>query len=314
MWRYALFISGIAVCITSSSWGFFAHKLINNTAVFTLPTELAGFFKTHIRTITERAIDADKRRYVDSAEAVRHYIDLDRYDNPPDSIPIHWSQATEKYQERLVTARGIVPWQIQRSYRNLVDAFSAKDLPRIIRYAADLGHYVADAHVPLHTTKNYNGQYSDQIGIHAFWETRLPEMFYQDYDLLVGKARYIADPLETAWKIVKQSYQMVDSVLLIEKELSISTPAHLQRSYISRNNVLALHYSDFYATAYHTALNGMVQRRLRSSIHLVGSFWYSAWVDAGQPKLHNLGFVPSTVDRDTTQRLPTKSLGREEWH
>ncbi|MCL7986468.1 zinc dependent phospholipase C family protein [Sphingobacterium sp. lm-10] len=315
MIKYGLLLWGILVCILCSSWGFFAHKLINNTAVFTLPTELSGFFKLHIREITERAIDADKRRYVDSAEAVRHYIDVDRYEELPDSIPIHWSQAKEKYQERLLKARGIVPWQIDLTYRNLVAAFSAKDVSRIIRHAADLGHYVADAHVPLHTTQNYNGQYTDQIGIHAFWETRLPEMFYGDYDLLVGKAEYLSDPLETAWNVVNQSYLLVDSVLSVEKELSQKIPANLQRAYITRNNVLGLHYSDHYASAYHTALNGMVQRRLRSSIHLVGSYWYSAWVDAGQPKLQNLGSsFAATFDRDTTQIFPTKSLGRQEWH
>lgn len=313
--RLLISFAGMMLTVLCSSWGFFAHRLINRTAVFTLPTELAGFFKAHIKTITERSIDPDKRRYIDSAESVRHFIDLDRYDDVPDSIPIHWSKAKEKYQERIMNARGIVPWQIDRSYRNLVAAFSEKDLARIIKYAADLGHYIADAHVPLHTTANYNGQYTNQIGIHAFWETRLPEMFSTDYDLLVGKAKYIVDPLETAWDIVKQSYELVDSVLLVEKELSEKIPANLQRTYITRNNVLGLHYSDHYATAYHTTLNGMVERRLRSSIHLVGSYWYSAWVDAGQPALQNLGnFVPE-ASADTLPPLPTvTSLGRQEWH
>ena len=30
----------------------------------------------------------------------------------------------------------------------------------------------------------------------------------------------------------------------------------------------------------------MVERQMRSSILEVGSFWYSAWVDAGQPALN----------------------------
>ncbi|MFD2743999.1 MULTISPECIES: zinc dependent phospholipase C family protein [Sphingobacterium] len=312
--RLILFL-GLMICILCSSWGFFAHRLINETAVFTLPTELAGFFKLHIKTITERAIDPDKRRYIDSAESVRHYIDLDQYSEIPDSIPIHWSKAKEKYQERVMNARGIVPWQIDRSYRKLVAAFSEKDFSGIIRHAADLGHYIADAHVPLHTTANYNGQFTDQIGIHAFWETRLPEMFSDEYDLLVGKANYIADPLETAWDIVKYSHELVDSVLSVEKELAQTVPANLQRSYLMRNNVLGLHYSDHYARSYHTALNGMVERRLRSSIHLVGSYWYSAWVDAGQPVLQNLSTRIPAAPQDTLPFSPSsKSLGRQEWH
>ena len=35
---------------------------------------------------------------------------------------------------------------------------------------ADLGHYLADAHVPLHTG-NYSSQRTNQTGIHALWET-----------------------------------------------------------------------------------------------------------------------------------------------
>src|SRR5690606_8276172 len=79
-----------------SSWGFYAHKRINETAVFLLPTEMSIFYKDHIRIITERAVDADKRCYVDTAEGPRHYIDLDRFEDDVDSIPIHWSKAKEK--------------------------------------------------------------------------------------------------------------------------------------------------------------------------------------------------------------------------
>ncbi|MFD2598942.1 zinc dependent phospholipase C family protein [Sphingobacterium corticis] len=312
--RIFRFCLGILALCFFSSWGFFVHKLINQSAVFTLPSELAGFFKVHIATITAKAIDADKRCYADTAESVRHYIDLDRYDDAPDSIPVHWSKAKEKYQERTIIARGIIPWQIEKTYRKLVSAFEKKEINAIIRHAADLGHYVADAHVPLHTTRNYNGQYSKQIGIHAFWETRLPEMFSSKYDLLVGRAKYIEDPLSTAWEIVKESHGLVDSVLSVEKNLSKSIPAHLQKAYLSRNKVMSLQFSDHYAHAYHDALNDMVQRRLRSSIHMVGSFWFSAWVDAGQPSLRNIDPTSTYTIQDTLPTPTNKIFGREEWH
>jgi hypothetical protein len=35
-------------------------------------------------------------------------------------------------------------------------------------------------------------------------------------------------------------------------------------------------------------LNGMVERRLAQSIFAVASFWYTAWVNAGQPDLKKL--------------------------
>lgn len=303
----------LSLWIFCSSWGFYAHKKINETAVFLLPTEMATFYKDNIRIITERATDADKRCYVDTAEGPRHYIDLDRFEEDIDSIPIHWSKAKEKYTERQLLMTGVVPWQIWRTYQNLVRAFVQQDVDKIIRYSADLGHYVADAHVPLHTTSNYNGQFTNQVGIHAFWETRLPEMFSSEYNLFIGPAMYIREPLETAWAIVKESNARVDSVLHIEKHLSKNFKDSEQKTYITRNNQLVLTYSDNYATAYHHALNGMVERRFRASILHVASYWYSAWIDAGQP-IWNFG--PSVLHNEDEDIIYNgkKTLGREEWH
>lgn len=312
--RSCIHITIGVVCVSlCCSWGFYAHKLINQTAVFTLPTTLATFYKKNIRAITESAIDPDKRCYVDSAESPRHYIDIDRFEDGIDSIPIHWSKAKEKFEERRLLAQGIVPWQIERSYRQLVKAFTEKNTTAIIRHSADLGHYVGDAHVPLHTTKNYNGQYTEQIGIHAFWESRLPEMFASAYDLMVGRAQYIEDPQHFAWKIVRQSHSLVDSVLSIEKQLATDIPEHLRKSYITRNNILTLTYSDHYADSYHKALNGMVLRRIRASISAVGSLWYSAWIDAGQPDLSKSKNQEVTVP-DTLPTPHGTIIGREEWH
>lgn len=306
-------IALLSICILFSSWGFYAHKKINETAVFLLPSELSAFYKKNIKAITEKAIDPDKRCYIDSLEPNRHYIDLNEIDENIDSIPIHWTKAKEKYSERKLLAQGIIPWQIWRTYQNLVKAFSAKDIDKIIRYSADLGHYIADAHVPLHTTSNYNGQQTNQIGIHAFWETRLPEMFASQYRLVIGPSVYIDDPLEEAWKIVKSSNQLVDSVLTIEKKLSQTFNESEIKSYIERNNQLVLTYSDNYATAYHNALNGMVERRFKSSVQMVSSMWYSAWVDAGQPNLNKISHS-TTEDEDQTSVKSNKSFGREEWH
>src|SRR5690606_2291592 len=129
------------------------------------------------------------------------------------------------------------------------------------------------------------GQFTNQIGIHAFWETRLPEMFSAQYDLFIGPAEYVTDPLQRSWDIVKESHALVDSVLSIEKNLSLRLHESDRKTYLTRNGQLIFTYSDNYAAVYHEALNGMVERRLRSAIHQVASFWYSAWVDAGQPKL-----------------------------
>lgn len=312
--RYLLPLA-IVTIVMLSSWGFHAHKRINRMAVFTLPADMAGFYKHHVDYMTEHAVDADKRRYVDTAESPRHFLDVDEYGKQPfDSIPIHWSAAVEKFTERRLLASGVLPWQINRSYHNLVRALSEKDLRRILRHSSDIGHYLADAHVPLHTTSNYNGQKTNQVGIHAFWESRLPELFSDGYDFMVGRAHYVASPVEEAWRIVKESHISVDSVLGIEARLNDTFPADRKYGYIERNRILIRTYSDAYSTAYHEALQGMVERRMRGAIHSIGSYWYSAWVDAGQPDLNDL--IRETAVADTVPIViqNRKIIGREEWH
>jgi hypothetical protein len=271
-----------------SSWGFFAHQKINRLAVFILPGEMNRFYKNNIDFITEHAVDADKRRYADTAEAPRHFIDADRYgDKPFDSIPEKWKDAEAKFSTKVLQENGIVPWQIERTYYSLVKAFQQRDSIRILRLSADLGHYISDAHVPLHTTENYNGQLSGQTGIHGFWESRLPELFATQYDFIVGHAQYIDQPLKEAWNIVRNSHSQLDSVLLIESRLSKKIASDRKFSFSERNGRVERQYSEQFSTAYHKALNNMVEKQMRASILKTGSYWYSAWVDAGQPRLDN---------------------------
>ena len=111
-----------------SSWGFFAHQRINKLAVFTLPKDLIGFYKNNIIYVTEHAVDPDKRRYADSLEAPRHYLDADHYGEKPfEVIPRKWNDAVAKFSEDTLNAYGIVPWQIQRTYFKLVKAFENRD-------------------------------------------------------------------------------------------------------------------------------------------------------------------------------------------
>src|SRR5688572_15883936 len=154
----ALFIFIIS-CSALYCWGFWAHQRINRMAVFALHPTMFGFFKYHIDYITIHAVDPDKRRYAMEGEAACHFIDLDRYGlHPFDSIPQRWNDAVAKYTEDTLMAHGIVPWHIERMLFRLTAAFRNRNVEKILKYAADIGHYIGDAHVPLHCTQNYNGQ------------------------------------------------------------------------------------------------------------------------------------------------------------
>jgi hypothetical protein len=270
----------------SFSWGFFGHKRINRLAVFTLPPEMMPFYKKHIQYLTENAVNPDRRRYAVEEEAARHYIDLDVYgDSAMYEMPRYWNEAVEVYSEDTLQAYGIVPWHIMTMKNFLTSAFKRGDVDAILRLSADIGHYIADANVPLHTTENYNGQLTGQYGIHGFWESRLPELYSDEYDFYIGKAAYVEQPQMSSWAAVTAAHLSKDSVLYIEKELSLKFPEDKKYSYEERGNSTVRVYSKKYSNNYHKALDGQIERRMTASIKMVGDFWYTCWVDAGQPDM-----------------------------
>jgi len=247
-------------------------------------------YKINIDFITEHAIDPDKRRYAIAEEGARHYIDLDKYGKYPyPDLPRGWQDAVAKFGEDSLNAHGIVPWHIQSVLGRLTKAFREKNFFSIMKNSAEIGHYIADAHVPLHASSNHNGQNTNQKGIHGFWESRIPELLADDnFDFFIGKAIYIKNPGTFIWDRVLESGLAADSVLKFEKELSYSFPGDKKYAFEKRNNVLVNQYSSAYSRAYDKKLNGMIERRMRQSIFAVASFWYTAWVNAGQPNLSAL--------------------------
>lgn len=269
-------------------WGFFAHQKINGLAVFTLPPEMIGFYKKNLGYIKEASVNPDKRRYAVADEAPRHYLDLDHYGHSALLyLPHYWNEALLAYGEDTLIAYGILPWHINKMYYQLKDAFMVRDPSQILRLSAELGHYIADAHVPLHTTENYNGQLTGQEGIHAFWESRLPEVFSGEYDFFVGRSEYIPDIQTAAWMAIASSHVLVDSVLNEEKKLA-SRYEEKKYSFETKGKQTMKVYSREYAGDYHKILNGMVEKQMRASVKMIGNFWYTAWVDAGQPDIRQL--------------------------
>ena len=247
-------------------------------------------YKPNIAFITEHAVDPDKRRYAIAGEGSRHYIDIDRYGKYPfPDLPKKWNDAVAKFSEDTLEAYGIVPWWVQIMLHRLTNAFREKNQASILKLSAELGHYIADAHVPLHANSNHNGQYTNQQGIHGFWESRVPELLAdKEWDFFIGKAEYIKDPGNFIWQRVMESAAAADTVLKFEKELTAIFPADQKFSFEYRNGVIIRQYSSSFTKAYDLKLKGMIERRMRQSIYAVASFWYTAWVNAGEPDLTKL--------------------------
>lgn len=302
-------------------WGFYAHQKINYFSVFLLPPEMMVLYKPNIAFLTEHSVDPDKRRYAIKDEGPRHYIDIDRYGTYPyANLPRRWDDAIAKFGQDTVIENGIVPWHVQVMLGRLTAAFKEKNYSRIMKNSAEIGHYIADAHVPLHASSNHNGQYSNQKGIHGFWESRVPELLAEkQWDFFIGKASYIKNPGEFIWERVLESARAADTVLAYEKELSIKFSPDQKYSFEQRNGVVIRQYSSAFSIAYNNMLDGMIERRMRQSISAIASFWFTAWVNAGQPDLKALSrqkFSEADVKEFESLNMKWsgagKMIGREE--
>jgi hypothetical protein len=219
-----------------------------------------------------------------------------------------------------VQSQGIVPWHIQIMLKRLTAAFKEKNFSKIMKTSAELGHYIADSHVPLHANSNHNGQYTNQKGIHGFWESRVPELLAEkEWDFMIGKAIYIKDPAKYVWERVMESAKASDTVLSLERELTKKFSADKKYSFEDRKGKTIRQYSSAFTIAFNKRLDGMVERRMRLSILSVASFWYTAWVNAGQPDLKDLAKQKfSEADTKEFEELnmkwnsAEKMIGREE--
>ena len=158
----------IAFWLSISSWGFLIHKTVHQLAVYELPKSIQPFFYKNIEKLVYDAPRPDIRRNKDSTEATKHFIDLEAYGkNSANEMPTNWKEAVKKYSRDTLLKYGYVPYHVLQMKEKLTEAFRSQNKDSILFYAADIGHYIADANVPLHTTINYDGQLTDQKGLHS---------------------------------------------------------------------------------------------------------------------------------------------------
>lgn len=292
-----LFISLILVSYNSSySWGVWGHQHINRAAVFALPMPMRAFFFDHIDFITIEASIPDVRKYGFDyrSEAPRHFIDLEAYgDHPFDVLPETWDSAKAKYGTKELDKNGILPWYIPEMLDKLTKAFKDQDKVSILYFAADLAHYIGDACVPLHTSLNYNGQLTGQKGVHALWESLIPELFGMNYNLHTKSAEYINNPVHFTWNIIQESHSLVPVVLSTEKKLLDTWPEDSvyetdSNGKVIRNKYHEARFTDAFARAYSESMHGMEEHQMQLAIRSVADLWYTAWVNAGKPDLNKL--------------------------
>jgi hypothetical protein len=289
-----IFIFSIWTNANSFAWGGWGHKHLSRAAVFALPEEMRVFYYNHIDFLTEGAVVPDLRRALlnDKAEPARHFIDLEDFGMGIDALPKQPKEAWVKYDSNFLQKYGYLPWYLQTVMEKLTMAFLRKNKSEIIFLSAELCHYMGDAHVPLHTSSNYDGQLTNQKGIHSLWESRLPETFGEGYNFFTGDAEFVNDITSSVWSIIKRSHAAADTVLAVEKQLRSGFPKEeLYKKDAAGMQILRFNnpvLSDEYISRFNSSLNNMVERQLRLSAKDVADFWYTAWVNGGKPDLNAL--------------------------
>ena len=292
---------------TASAWGFFGHRTITQVAVYELPPAMQAFYYRHMADLVRQCTAPDERRNDDPTEAPKHFIDMDHYseENPFGKVPKQYDKAVEKFSADTLKKYGTVPWVVMETKDNLTEAFRQRDTLAIIKYSAELSHYVGDAFVPLHTTMNYDGQLTDQKGLHSLWESQLPERFINNYKLDGEPAKYVKSPLDAIWGVLQQSYGFLGETFDRASKIEKVMKPDVRYTFSHRFGKTTRRYSDAFADAYEKEVGGMVDFRLKGAPNLVSSLWLTAWQDAGKPNLTDLMHPPKPT-KDEKEKLATE--------
>ncbi|MGH9327082.1 MAG: hypothetical protein ACRD2B_10440 [Terriglobia bacterium] len=255
------------VCL---AWGPQAHRLTTRRAVDTLPPTMKSFFQAHLPDLLAHVNDPSQWMKKDRYERLRHYICLDAYGRFPYlKLPHSYQQAIQQYGKRRIGRRGTLPWQIGAFSLRLTDELHHEKWSEALEDAAVLGYYVTDAHDPLNTTENYDGQLTGQAGLAARFGSDLIQRYKNFMLFRADPAVKIDDPTEHAFQIVLESNTWVDRILLADRNALDDLPG----------------YNEDYFDRFDTAVSSIVMEELGHAAHDIGSYWYTAWVNAGQPAL-----------------------------
>lgn len=260
---------------TAGAWGFEAHKFIASRAIDVLPEPLRAFFEADRAFVVERSIDPDLWRGAGFAEEPpNHFLELDAYGPFPfKDLPREYDEAVKQHGHDKLRQNGLLPWRTQEFAGRLIRGFEG--LRRNTAYArtdtrffaAIIGHYVADAHVPLHSVLNYNGQLTGQTGIHGRWEDELFVRYRQQLAVKPGPLRRIPHERDYIFEVLLESAQLVPGVLAADKEATGARAV----------------YDDRYFEALFTRTRPVLEKRLSDSITGLASLIVSAWEQAGKP-------------------------------
>ncbi|MBC7458612.1 MAG: hypothetical protein H7235_10055 [Bdellovibrionaceae bacterium] len=210
---------------TAFAWGAVGHELIAYVGGDTA-TNGQEFWQSNLDPLHQLTTVPDriwKEPATKPNEApnhwfqVDHYYTSDKYFQIP-LFPSSYEQAVSQYTEPIVTKNGTAPWRIRELYQMAINAFKIKNYSLALQYVGTMSHYIGDLSQPLHVTENYDGQETNNVGIHMFFENENigNEMPLRD-EIKLRTQKLLKDP-----QFLSQFKGTLMDTLLNEVERSIS--------------------------------------------------------------------------------------------
>ena len=292
-------VAAILFCSHAWSWGGATHKVINKEAVKHLPSSLS-LFSNNMQWISDHAVDADSRKGSDPAEGTKHFIDIEDYAEFKTGTLSHdINVLIAKYGLSTVTSIGVVPWATVWSLDSLTQTLRRGDSTKARQFAADVGHYVGDAHQPLHVTSNYDGAQTGNNGIHSRYETTMLATYLSQVTVAKLPINFVARPIEFAFDYITHGNGLVDSILHADNYAKATAGGSTSGS------------------AYYAALwektGAMTKAQIQDATEDLACLWYTAAVNAGlisltsvssagelQPRFELLQNYPNPFNPTTT--------------
>jgi hypothetical protein len=261
-----IFAAVVLVIPSSFGWGESAQRLITNKAVDTLPEEMLPFFESNRQFLVQHVTEPEGVTPDDHTG----FIQLDHYGQFPFSaLPHSYTEASLKYTKHVLVEYGVLPWQIGIESQKLTDALKTHQWGEAKLDAATLAHFVAAADDPFNTTVNFDGHLSDQPGVNQRYDAGLIDRYQLFFFVKPNQAAYIPEPTEKAFDACLTSHSWLENILLADRR------AHENLT----------EYGDDYYDRFYASAGAVLIRQLADASTDVGSYWMTAWINAGRPQL-----------------------------
>lgn len=252
------------------AWGENAQRLIVNRAVDTVPSDMRAFFEDNRKYLITHVNDPLGLIDEHPWERNNHFIELDKYGKFPfESLPRSYKAAVDKYGKSKILATGVLPWQIGVYSQKLTEDFRAGKWDQAKLDAAFLANFVAEAHDPFNTTENFDGRMTGQNGINDRFNDVLIARYGSFFPLSPRDAFFISDPTDYAFEACLEAHSLVESLLLADRRAKKGLTS----------------YTDEYYDRFYNLTAASLIRQLSDAATDVGSYWMTAWVNAGKPAL-----------------------------